>query len=70
LVKTLTIRDVVYRKLAAMKREGESFSELFERLVADRDSLDTLTRLRGAVTFGNKAALLAELRARRAERRA
>jgi len=36
MVKTLTIRDDVYHRLARMKREGESFSELFLELAEKR----------------------------------
>jgi predicted CopG family antitoxin len=52
-MKTLTIRDEVYEKLASMKREGESFSELFERLVDDRSSLEVLKSMRGSLEFGS-----------------
>lgn len=38
MVKTLTIRDSVYKKLVARKGKGESFSEFFERLLAGADS--------------------------------
>jgi predicted CopG family antitoxin len=33
MVKTITIRDDVYRKLIAAKSGNESFSDLLERLV-------------------------------------
>jgi len=33
MVKTLTIREDVYNKLAKMKKQGESFSELFLELM-------------------------------------
>ena len=35
MVKTITIRDEVYRKLLAIKGE-ESFSDLIERLIEER----------------------------------
>jgi predicted CopG family antitoxin len=71
MVKTITIRDDVYKKLSAVKGENESFSELFERLVEETDPVKILKRLRGTVEFknGEKKKLLAEIRARRAERR-
>ena len=71
MVKTITIRDEVYGKLSVAKGEDESFSELLERLVEGADSIKTLRRLRGTVEFksGEKEKLLAEIRARRAERR-
>lgn len=34
--KTISVRDDVYERLKARKREGESFSDLLERL-AERD---------------------------------
>lgn len=69
LVKTITIRDEVYGKLSMTKREGESFSELLERLVEEADPSKTLMKLRGRVEFKNKKKILAEIRSRRAERR-
>ncbi len=33
MTKTLTVRDYVYRKLAFLKREDESFGDLMERLL-------------------------------------
>ena len=47
MTKTLTIRDEVYNKLLTIKREGESFSELFERLADGSDPyapIETLHR--------------------------
>jgi len=69
LVKTITIRDEVYRKLLSIKREDESFSELLERLVEGVNSLDLLLRLRGCVEFRDKEKLLSEIYSLRAERR-
>ena len=69
MAKTITIRDEVYRKLLTVKREDESFSELFERLVEGVNPLETLTKLRGCVEFRDKAKMLSEINALRAERR-
>ena len=69
MAKTLTIRDQVYNKLVSLKRKDESFSELFERLVEGTASLESLRRLRGSVEFKNKQQMLAEIGARRTERR-
>jgi len=69
LTKTITIRDEVYRKLLTVKRENESFSQLFERLVEGASPLETLTRLRGCVEFKDKEKMLSEIHAIRAERR-
>lgn len=69
LVKTITIRDEVYRKLLAVKRKDESFSELFDRLAESKDPLETLTKLRATVEFRQKEEMLSELYSLRAERR-
>jgi predicted CopG family antitoxin len=69
LVKIITIRDEVYRKLLAVKRKDESFSELFDRLAEGKDSIETLTKLRATVEFGHKDEMLSELYSLRAERR-
>ncbi|MEM0053370.1 MAG: antitoxin VapB family protein [Nitrososphaeria archaeon] len=69
MTKTITIRDEVYKKLLKVKREGESFSELFERLIENVSSVETLKKLRGCVEFKDKEALLKEIYSLRAERR-
>ena len=69
MVKTITIRDEVYRKLLTVKRKNESFSELFDRLVESKDPIETLTKLRATVEFRNKEEMLEELYSLRAERR-
>jgi predicted CopG family antitoxin len=51
IVKTLTIRDDVYERLAALKKKDESFSELFERLARHQGSLELLMRIRGSPEF-------------------
>jgi predicted CopG family antitoxin len=70
-VKTITIRDEVYRKLVTVKRKGESFSELFERLAENQDSRQILTKLRASVEFEKeeKEQILSEISKKRAERR-
>jgi len=70
MTKTLTIRDEVYNKLLTIKREDESFSELFDRLADGPNPLETLRGLRGCVEFRDKERMLEELSAARAERRA
>ncbi|MEM1985723.1 MAG: antitoxin VapB family protein [Nitrososphaeria archaeon] len=69
MTKTITIRDEVYKKLLKVKREGESFSELFERLIENVSSVETLKKLRGCVEFKDKETLLKEIYSLRAERR-
>ena len=68
-VKTITIRDDVYRKLLAIKRPNESFSDLFERLVKSVGARDVLAKLRGSVEFRDKEKLLSEIASLRRERR-
>ena len=70
MTKTLTIRDEVYKKLLTIKREGESFSELFDRLAEGSDPKETLRGLRGCAEFSDKDEMLREIHETRAERRA
>ncbi len=69
MVKTITIRDDIYKKLLAIKRPGESFSDLFERLVKSVGTNDILIRLRASVEFRDKDKLLSEIASLREERR-
>jgi predicted CopG family antitoxin len=69
MVKTITIRDDVYKKLLTVKKKDESFSELFERLAEERNPTEALSRLRATVEFTDKEKTLSEISTRRAERR-
>lgn len=69
MVKTITIREEVYRKLLTVKKKDESFSELFDRLAESKDPLETLSKLRASVEFRNKKEMLSEIYSSRAERR-
>jgi len=69
LVKTITIREEVYRKLLTVKKKDESFSELFDRLAESKDPLETLSKLRASVEFRKKKEMLSEMYSSRAERR-
>ena len=69
MVKTITIRDDVYRKLLAVKRKDESFSELLERLVESVKPIHVLVKLRGCVEFRDKEKLINEIYSMRAEHR-
>ena len=69
MTKTITIRDEVYRKLLKVKRENESFSKMFERLVEGISPTEILKELRGCVEFNDKDEMLSEIYAGRAERR-
>ena len=55
LVKTITIRDEVYKKLLTVKKKDESFSELFERLAENRDQTEILKKLRATWSLRIKA---------------
>jgi predicted CopG family antitoxin len=68
-MKTITIRDEIYNKLITLKNEGESFSELFERLAEGSDPLETLRKLRGCVEFRDKERMFSDIYEKRAERR-
>lgn len=71
MTKTITIRDEIYRKLLKIKRENESFSELFDRLVEDASPTEALKGLRACAEFNenDKDKMLSEIFAARAERR-
>jgi predicted CopG family antitoxin len=69
LAKTITIRNEVYKKLLTVKKKDESFSELFERLVENKNPLETLTKLRASVEFKEKEKMISEISASRTERR-
>jgi predicted CopG family antitoxin len=69
LVKTITIREEVYRKLLTIKKKDESFSELFDRLAENMDPLETLSKLRASVEFRKKKEMLSEIYSSRAGRR-
>ena len=71
LTKTITIRDEIHRKLLKIKRENESFSELFDRLVEGISPTEVLKGLRGCIEFNEneKDKMLSEIHAARAERR-
>ena len=49
MVKTITIKDDVYKKLTLEKRKDESFSDLFDRLLSSHvgkiESLRSLRRI-------------------------
>jgi len=64
-MKTLTIRDDVYIKLVKLKREGESFSDLLERLLERRrPSLrEFVGVLKGSEWLGDLEKEIMELRA-------
>jgi len=73
MVKTITIKDDVYKKLSGQKKKDESFSDLFERLVEQNtySSIDALKKLRGSIEFEKreKEKILADISLKRSEHR-
>jgi predicted CopG family antitoxin len=69
LTKTLSIRDEVYDRLLKIKREDESFSDLFMRLSEEENTLKLLERLRGSIDLPEADEIIEEIYEKRVERR-
>lgn len=73
MVKTITIKDDVYKKLKNQKRKEESFIDLFERLMNQNSfsGLDILEKIRGTIDFekSEKETILSDIASKRRERR-
>ena len=69
MTKTLTIRDEVYERLIKIKRENESFSDLFMRLSEEENTLMMLERLRGSIDLPEADEITEEIYQKRVERR-
>lgn len=69
MVKTITIKEDVYKELIKVKSDEESFSDLFERLIKSASPRDVLKKIRGSVKFRNKKGMILEVYSRRAEMR-
>ena len=67
--KTITIKKSVYDELRGFKKENESFSELFDRLIKSQSKKDLLKSLRGSIDFEDKEKLLKEIKKKRWEKR-
>jgi len=65
--KTLTIKESVYKKLLLMKKDSESFSDLFERL--SYTNIKVLRKMRGCNTYTNKEEILRDIYEKRKEKR-
>jgi len=65
--KTLTVKKSVYERLLAIKREKESFSDLFERL--SKKNVTSLRKLRGCTEFTKKETMIKDLNKKRNEKR-
>jgi len=59
----------VYNKLIAIKKPGESFSDLFNELIIYSSPENTLNRLKGSVEFTSKEKMLDEIYKKRGEKR-
>ena len=73
MVKTITIKDEVYKKLVAQKGQYESFSDLFERLIDGNvhSGIDALKKLKGSIEFDQemKDNIFTDIALKRDERR-
>ena len=73
MVKTITIKDDIYKKLITQKGKDESFSDLFERLVEQNlhSGIDALKKLRGSIEYDEsiKEKILADVALKRREHR-
>ena len=67
--KTITIKESVYKKLLNIKKENESFSDLFERL--SKKNIEALKKMRGTIEFedNDKNQLLEEIYKKRKQKR-
>ncbi len=48
-MKNIMVRDEVYEKLKAMKKEGESFSDVILRLVERKAGVEVLEKFAGSL---------------------
>jgi predicted CopG family antitoxin len=55
------------QKAVNHQEEDEIFSELFERLVENKNPLETLTKLRASVEFEEREKMMSEISASRTE---
>lgn len=69
MAKTITIKETVYLDLIKVKKEEESFSDLFERLIKSATPIEVLGKIRGSLKFKSKDKLLTEMHSKRQEAR-
>jgi len=63
----LTIKEDVYKKLVAIKREDESFSDLLDKLSGKNVAL--LRKVRGSIDIKEKDEMIRDIYSKRDERR-
>ena len=63
--KTISIKEEVYNKLLAMKRDNESFSDFLNRLAESQKSDNLLKQLRGSIDIEDSQELIDEIKLRR-----
>jgi len=68
MAKRITLKETTLRNLLALKRCDESFSELVDRLVPRRGQA-ALERLRGSIEPMETKPMLADIAAKRGEKR-
>ena len=64
--KTLTIKEDVYKKLVAIKRKDESFSDLLDKLIGKNMAL--LKKARGSIDIKEKEKMIRDIYTKRDER--
>jgi predicted CopG family antitoxin len=73
MVKTITIKDDIYKRRVAQRGKDECFSDLFERLVEENlhGAIDALNKVRGSIEFDKniKEKILVGFTLKRIERR-
>jgi len=65
--RTISVTDKAYEALTRLKREDESFSDMFLRLYQEEDSLTILKKLHGTIDIPDKDQLIDEIYRKRRE---
>lgn len=65
--RTISVTDKAYEALTRLKREDESFSDMFLRLYQGEDSLTILKKLHGTMDISDKDQLIDEIYRKRRE---
>ena len=59
--KTITIKEEVYKKLIAIKKKNESFSDLLARLATRSNTLELLKNMSDSIEFGDSKKVISEI---------